>query len=65
MNEKISKEEIIKKLQDMLDECLESNNQEGTCIITNLTIDKDNQGGTGIINFTWTMCEGKPYFNGY
>jgi len=61
----MSKEEIIKQLQYMLDECLEYNNQEGTCTITDLAIDEDNQGGTGIINFTWTMCEGKPYFNGY
>ena len=61
----MNKEEIIKELQNMLDECLESNNQEGTCKITDLTIDKDKQSGTGVINFTWTICEDKPYFNGY
>ena len=65
MNKKMSKEEIIKKLQYMLDECLEYNNQEGTLWIADLTIDEDDQGGTGVINFTWSMCENQPYFRGY
>jgi len=57
----MDKKEIIAKLEDMLDECLRSSNQEGTFKITDVDIDK----GKGTATFRWCMCEGEPYFNGY
>jgi hypothetical protein len=53
--------EIAKKLETLLNECLNSYNQEGTFKITFI----DEESGKGTAEFTWCMCEGEPYFNGY
>lgn len=57
--------EIRKKLQDLLDECMASNNQEGSLNIVHMVADNDGQGGNGTISFSWLICEGEPYFQGY
>lgn len=57
----MNEQEIIKKLQALLDICLESSNQEGTITIKSVNIDKY----TGTATFEWCLCEGEPYFRGY
>jgi len=64
----MNKEEIKKELQEMLDECMSSYNQEGSLVITDIEIDEDGeygQEGSGNIEFTWCTPEDKPYFVGY
>jgi len=57
----MDKEQIIQKLSAMLNECLESYNQQGTFTITDIDLDKS----TGTATFTWCECEGEPCFSGY
>jgi len=63
------KDEIKSKLQDMLDECMSSYNQEGSLEITDIEFNEDDTtSGTGTIKFDWCIPEpknGNPYFQGY
>jgi len=52
---------LAKKLEELLDSCLEHANQEGTFKITFL----GEKSGKGTAEFEWCMCEGEPYFRGY
>jgi len=57
----MNEQEIIKSLQELLDTCLESSNQEGSIKIKSVNIDEN----TGTATFDWCLCEGEPYFVGY
>ena len=64
----MSKDEIKRKLQDMLDECMSSINQEGSLVITDIDVGDSGEDGTGTIKFDWCTPEpenGQPYFVGY
>ena len=56
-----SKEEIIKQLEDLLNECLESYNQEYTFKIEDIDLEKQ----TGKATFTFCIIDGQAYFQGY
>ena len=62
-------EDIKKNLQNMLDECMSSYNQEGSLIITEIVPDDSGLEGTGTIEFDWCTPEPdndeQPYFVGY
>ena len=66
---KWSKEEVSAKLQDLLNECMESANQEGSLKIDSIQFeDDDRMEGTGTIKFVWCTPEPEneqPYFVGY
>jgi hypothetical protein len=60
-----NKQEIIQKLQELLDDCMSMANQEGL-VIKDIDFNDDNEeSGVGTIKFNWCECENEPYFVGY
>jgi len=51
------KKEIIDQLQDVLDQCMESSNQDGSLVITDVEEDENGLEGTGTIEFDWCTPE--------
>ena len=66
---KWSEDEVREKLQELLDECMDSMNQYGSLKITRVEFENDDKReGSGDLTFTWCTPEPKnkqPYFTGY
>ena len=63
-----TEEEVIEKLQSILDDCMASANQEGSLKINSICFEEDKMSGTGTIKFDWCTPEienRQPYFVGY
>jgi hypothetical protein len=64
-----TKDEVIRKLQSLLDICMESCNQEGSLKITEVEFNDDTcEDGNGKISFTFCTPEPEnpqPYFVEY
>lgn len=65
---KWTEEEVMIKLQNLLDECMETANQDGSLVVDSIEFESDKMSGTGTIKFDWCTPEPEneqPYFVGY